>query len=425
MSQSNTPPQSALSESTIERIRASVQAGAEASLQLLQSMVRIPSVTGDESAVAEFVGHQLSELGFEDVNVEEFAPGRSNAWGSLPGAGDGKRVMFLGHLDTVNTEGWVDHWDDDPRKDPFSGAMVDGHVWGRGVGDVKGGISAFLSAIAALRQTGLEILGDVSGVFVGDEESGEEGSGRSAGIAALMPRIEAGEIRRPDFAIYVEPTEMNVYAAQMGFFVVNVRIEGQTTYFGTPWLGVDALRGAHDVLSAVWEYNDELEKRATHELMGYPFLVVTGIKGGGVTIIRKLLPGEDLTAAKQELETVLSGAIRDERLSLKVENLAPRDHPVGGTPHETDVNLPAVALLQNAIRRVLPERGAIGGAPYWSELPFLREIGIPGVYAAPGDIRNCHTAEERVEVQEYLDAVAAYAIFIAEFCGVKEALAPH
>jgi acetylornithine deacetylase len=431
MTQSNTAPLPRLSESIVDRIRTSVHAGSDASVKLLQQIVRIPSITGGEGAVAEFVGEKLRNLGFHDVNVEEFSAGRSNAWGVLPGQEAGQSVMFLGHLDTVNADGWSEHWEEgDLRKNPFSGAVVDGHIWGRGVGDTKGGIGAFLSAIEALKGAGLEVLGDVSGVFVGDEESGEHGSGLSAGIAALMPRITTGEIPRPDFAVYVEPTEMNVYTAQMGFFVENIRIEGKTTYFGTPWLGVDALKATHELLSAVWAYNDELEKRATHDLMGFPFLVVTAIKGGGViavpgdvtiTIIRKLLPGEDLTEAKQELEQVLFGTINDDRITLHIENVAPRDHPVGGTPHETDTELPVVAQLQDAIKRVLPQRGAIAGAPYWSELPFLRQLGIPGVYAAPGDIRNCHTAEERVELQEYLDAITAYAIFIAGFCGVRDA----
>ena len=62
------------------------------------------------------------------------------------------------------------------------------------------------------------------------------------------------------------------------------------------------------------------------------------------------------------------------------------------------------------------DRGLIEGAPYWSEAPFLiNRLGVPTVYWAPGDIRNCHTLEERVLVKEYLDGIVAFAAFIAAF----------
>jgi acetylornithine deacetylase/succinyl-diaminopimelate desuccinylase-like protein len=62
---------------------------------------------------------------------------------------------------------------------------------------------------------------------------------------------------------------------------------------------------------------------------------------------------------------------------------------------------------------VAPDRGAIEGAPYWSEAPFLStELGIPTVYCAPGDIRNAHTLEERVELREYFDGIVAFAAFL-------------
>jgi acetylornithine deacetylase len=40
-------------------------------------------------------------------------------------------------------------------------------------------------------------------------------------------------------------------------------------------------------------------------------------------------------------------------------------------------------------------------------------LGVPTVYCAPGDIRNCHTLEERVELQEYFDGIVAFAAFLA------------
>jgi acetylornithine deacetylase len=50
-------------------------------------------------------------------------------------------------------------------------------------------------------------------------------------------------------------------------------------------------------------------------------------------------------------------------------------------------------------------------------MSFLVANGIPCVYWAPGDIANCHTAEEHVDVDEFLDGVRALTKFIAGHCG--------
>jgi acetylornithine deacetylase len=80
-----------------------------------------------------------------------------------------------------------------------------------------------------------------------------------------------------------------------------------------------------------------------------------------------------------------------------------------------------VGLLAEAAAAAMPGRGAIEGAPFWSEMPFFTErLGVPAVYCAPGDIRNCHTFEEHVELEEYYAGVLAFANFIARYCGIAE-----
>ena len=80
--------------------------------------------------------------------------------------------------------------------------------------------------------------------------------------------------------------------------------------------------------------------------------------------------------------------------------------------------LPAVAELVRCANAVRPDRGRVEGAPFWSEASFLVSRGIPAVYFAPGDIRICHSLEERVPVDEYIDGIAILAEFIARYCGV-------
>ena len=103
-----------------------------------------------------------------------------------------------------------------------------------------------------------------------------------------------------------------------------------------------------------------------------------------------------------------------------MEFSAPRDHRFGGTPDEIDVDHPGVVALARSIEQVSGERARVEGAPYWSEKPFLRELGIPGVYFAPGDISHCHTPFERLAIDELVTATRTLAHFIAEWCGVAD-----
>ena len=413
----NQPPSAA-------ELRAALDEGT--AIDLWRRAVARESITGNEANVADLLETELRDLGVT-TGRRDFAPGRPNVWGERKGTGDGPKLLFMGHTDTVHVRGWREHWQGTEREDPFGGAIVDGAVWGRGSGDLKAGICASLSALRLLDAAGVELSGDVGFAFIGDEESGEPGMGRSEGAKDYIALCESGGIKRPDFAIYVEPTQLAIYPVQMGFLIADITIIGKSAYFGVPELGKDALKAAHGVLSALWRHSDELAERGTHPLIGQSFLLVTEIKSGGyiavpgecsLSLIRKLRPGESLDAAAGEIEQTVRDAVTDPEIAVSVDFPAGRDHPLGGSPTETDADLPGIAALKRRLDEALPGRGSIDGAPYWSEAPFLVDrLGVPTVYCAPGDIRNCHTLEEHVSVEEYLAGIAAFAAFIADFCG--------
>lgn len=399
-------------------------------LALFQGAIRAESITGNEANFVRYLESQMRQRGVQGVETAEFLPGRPNIWGERKGAGGGKRLLFIGHTDTVHVDGWAEHWAGTEREDPFSAALIDGEIWGRGSGDLKAGICTSLAALSLLDRAGVRLKGDVAFAFVGDEESGQPGTGVSAGVKDYVRRLETGAIPLPDFTVYVEPTRLAVYAAQMGFFIADITITGKSAYFGVPELGRDALKASHKVMSALWAHSDDLSGRAEHALVGRAFLLITGLTGGGfiavpeectLSLIRKLLPGEDLGVAAAELESVIRGAIDDPDIKVAISYPAGRDHAVGGTPSETDPDAEPVRLLGEIVGAAMAGRGTIEGAPFWSEAPFfINQLGVPAVYCAPGDIRNCHTFEERVSVEEYLAGVVAFAHFIARYCGVLE-----
>jgi acetylornithine deacetylase len=398
-------------------------------VDLLKRAIAVESITGNEAAFASFLANELESLAAANIQLSDFEPNRPNVWGVVRGNGDGKRLMLVGHTDTVHVAGWKERWAGTEREDPFGGAIVDGQIWGRGSGDLKAGICAAISAVRLLKNAGLRVRGDIQLAFIGDEESGEPGMGVSAGMKALVPILEEGALPRPDFAIYLEPTDLEVYAAQMGFFIAEIELTGKSAYFGVPELGKDALKASHEVLSALWAHSDDLANRGEHDLVGKAFLLVTAIAGGGyiavpgqckLSLIRKLLPGEDLGSAAAELERVVTSAVRDPEISVDIRFPAGRDDRFGGTPTEVDPQHPAVAKLIAAANEAAPGRARAAGAPYWSEAPFLSHLSIPTVYFAPGDIRNCHTLEERVNLADYTSGIVALAAFIADYCGVVQ-----
>lgn len=400
----------------------------DADIALLRNAIGRQSVTGNESNFVDFLTAAMAEL---DLNprAEDFLPGRANSWGLRKGSGAGPHLMFVGHTDTVHVRGWSDNWKGQAQEDPFSAAMIDGEIWGRGACDLKAGICTTLSALRLLDAAQIALAGDVTFAFIGDEESGEPGTGISAGAKDLVRRIAEGQIAKPDFAVYVEPTKLDVYTAQIGFFIADITITGKSAYFGTPEDGIDALKATHQVLAAIWRHQEALSQVAEHELVGGPDILVTSISGGGyiavpgeckLSLIRKLRPGESLDTAVSQFEAAVHGAALDPGIAIKLAYPAGRDHPFGGSPVEIDPKHPTAQLLSNVIQEVCKGRGAVGGAPYWSENPFLvNEVGCPAVYCAPGDISVAHTFEERINVEEYLAAIRAFALFMVRYCGTK------
>jgi acetylornithine deacetylase len=142
-------------------------------------------------------------------------------------------------------------------------------------------------------------------------------------------------------------------------------------------------------------------------------------------MIRTLLPGEDLGDAGAAIEAAVARGVEGTGVSGRVVFPAGRDHALGGLAFETAPDAPAVALLRDCLASVAPDRGRLGGAPFWSELSFLAALGIPGAYCAPGDIATAHTSEERVEVSELIDAVKALSLFIAGHCGAGRIQGAH
>jgi len=409
------------------RQRVLAQIREDDALALFQRAIQTPSITGNEYEYVQLLADELRAIGLHQVELVHFQPGRPNVWGVLRGVGSERRLLLAGHTDTVGVAGWEERWQGTSRVSPFAGALEDGAIWGRGAGDMKAGVIACVYALRAIQDAGVRLQGDVVAAFVGDEESGIPGLGRSEGMKAIVSGIQTGAIPRADFAIYTEPTALAIYTAQMGFIIADISVTGRSAYFGVPWHGVDALKGMHKLLARLFDQSDRIWGREEHSLLGRAFTLVTAIHGGGyiavpelctISLIRKILPSETVEHAASDLESLVRLVAMNEGLQVEISYTAGRDSAYGGRAAEVSPDLPGVTSLERAIANVTGAQDVLGGAPYWSEMSLLVSQGIPTVYFGAGNIMNCHTLEERVDLRQFIDSIGVLALAIVDYCGV-------
>src|SRR5213082_1237755 len=137
--------------------------------EVLRDLIQLDTVNppGNETAAAEYLRAYLERSG---IACELYArvPERANLVARIPGRGDGPRLLFLSHTDTVLAD--ASEW----KVDPWSGALLDGEVWGRGALDMKGQVAASAVAIASLAREGFEPAGDLVFAATADEEVGDD-----------------------------------------------------------------------------------------------------------------------------------------------------------------------------------------------------------------------------------------------------------
>ena len=133
---------------------------------LLQELIRLDTVNppGSETRAAEVLQRYLHANGVTTRFVAK-TPDRANLVARLPG-GDGPSLLLMAHTDTVLAD--AGDW----SRDPWSGDLVDGEVWGRGALDMKGHVAAAAVAFASLAREGVTPVGDVLLALTADEEVG-------------------------------------------------------------------------------------------------------------------------------------------------------------------------------------------------------------------------------------------------------------
>lgn len=381
----------------------------------LVAIVRIPSVTGREEAVAADLAVRLGAVGMSvetpspdpaAIRADPAWPGEETERTSLPlvigrmGRPGGRRVVLSGHVDVVppgDPETWT--------TDPWAAEIRDGRLYGRGACDMKGGVAAILAAVRALVASGAagRLDGELIVALVPGEEDGGQGT-----LAAIRAGVTA------DLAIITEPSNLDIVVAHAGAITFRLTVPGRAAHASQRREGVSALDNLFTVLRFLEV--DETERNASETdplmtVLGLPYPTIVGIVAGGEwasTVLDRVVCDGRYGV---RLGQTPADAAADLRRAIDMANAGDpflRDHPatveiVGGqfgsgrvpSDHELPVGLASVA------EAITGRRPGLLGEPYGADMRlFINAGGTPCVMYGPGDVKVAHSADENVALAE-------------------------
>jgi acetylornithine deacetylase len=372
----------------------------------LSRMVQIDSINpffnegkGDEREIAEFVAAELARLGLR-VETYEPQPGRVSVVGTLPGQGGGRSLMLYGHMDTVGVGGMAE---------PFSGAVRDGKMYGRGTYDMKGGLAACIAAAKAVAESGERLAGDLLVCGVADEEVA------SLGMLDVLTHV------KPDAAVVTEATELDICLAHKGFCWIEVETIGRAAHGSRVEEGIDANLLMGRFLGRLETLERELRRRPSHPLVGPPSLHAGVLRGGSAPSIyaaechleveRRTLPGETEAGCVAELQTIADDlTAADPTFQARVRPLLTRD------AFEVARDAPLVQAVAAAATEVCGKTPTFLGHTFWMDAAILAAAGVETVIIGPAGA-GAHADVEWVDmdsVHRLADILARTAVAV---CG--------
>ena len=400
-----------------EKLDAWVNTHFEEEVRFLQALIRVPTPTppGDNAPHAERTAELLQAFDFA-AEKHPVPAAEVQAYGlqSLTNLivrrnyGPGITIALNAHGDVVPPgEGWT--------QDPYGGAIVDGHIYGRASAVSKSDFASFTFAVRALEALDIPLHGSVELHFTYDEEFGGE-----MGPGWLL----RNKLTKPDLLI-AAGFSYEVVTAHNGCLQMEVTVHGKQAHAAIPESGVDALQGAVQILNALYAQN-ALYRSTTSKVAGisHPYLNVGRIEGGTNTNVvpgkvmfkldRRMIPEENPVAVEAAIRQVIADAARacpGITVDIKRLLLANAMRPLPG-------NQPLVDAIQKHGQAVFGEPIPAMGTPLYTDVRLYAEAGIPGVIygAGPRTVleSNAKRADERLALDDLRRATQVIARTLRE-----------
>jgi len=401
--------------------------------QLACDLVNIPSPTGKEKAVAEFILDWFKANGLKAVR-QEVEVDRPNAIGILKGEGTGLSLGFNGHMDTSFTGTEEDLRmvaNVEPDSD-LKGSIGDGKVRGLGISNMKGGVAAFMIAGKALRKSGIKLSGDVIFAAVVGEISRtpigpwqtKEYRGEGAGTRHLLTHG-----MHSDYAVVADGSDMNIVWTQTGVVQIKITTFGKAeAAWGTkrsshPMTKFNAIVKMTQIIEALEKWAEGFEERYIYNSPTgpvYPKVNIGAIEGGApyrpnyfpgvcnIYVDVRIPPQVRPVTVTYEMERALS--------SLGIEyEMEPYKSLLG---HEGKGVEPLVRSVEEAYEFVFGEKvkpEAPDRASIWTDTNVYNELGIPAVKIGPRG-RRIGPRNEELEIDQMVKAAQLYALVALDIC---------
>lgn len=364
-----------------------------------QRLIRTPSPPGEEGEIAQVIAREMQDLGYDDVWTDK----AGNVIGVVRGTSPGKRIILNAHMDHVDP-GDPSDW----PSPPFSAAIRDGCIWGRGALDDKGPLATQVYAAGAIKRSRIDFAGEVYVVGVVMEEVG------GLGTRSLVQDITA------DFAILGESTGNLLALGHRGCVQVLLRVKGKSVHASVPSLGVNPhyviarfllrlenlpmrqspIFGSSTVAPTIYRCDQSSGNVIPGEAVLY--LDWRNVPEEGkdqiVASLSEIMNDSLIPGAKASLEVPESELVSYKGLRMRIPSTfpsyaLPADHP----------------LVQESLHALRDLFGPSVGTRYWSfatDGGHLFEAGIPTIGYAPGDDRLAHTVQEHIEIDAMVQALA-------------------
>lgn len=366
-------------------------------IDLARSLVRIPSLTGEEGEIAALVAETMQRCGFSEVHAD--------AWGNVIGLRRGRRpgptLLFDGHMDVVQpgTEAW--------QRDPYGGEIAHGRLWGRGACDTKGSLAAMLCAAAELW------LDDLAGTLVIAATVCEE-TVTGAALGHVLDAYPA------DLVATGEPTGLRLGVAQKGRATLRLHAAGRSAHTSQPELGDNAVYKLIEAISRLRALplpgDPELGPGVLElvEIASQPLPNQTLVPDGcQARFVGRTMPGE---SAEAFLSRIAAGLHDLPGVAFALDPL--RQPCYTGAILETVDFLPGWRCPSNdpwrqALLAALEAAGlpaAVYAAPCGTNASeSAGRRGIPSFIYGPGALAQAHIADEWVAIDELLAAQTGFA----------------
>ncbi len=367
---------------------------------LLQKLIRIQSLSGQEKAVAGLIASAMRELGFDEVRIDD----NGSVIGLVRGARPGPTLLLDAHCDTVGVAPGVS-W----QHEPFGAEVVGNRLYGRGASDMKGALAAMIHAAAAVDRSRLAGAVAVSATVMEEVMEG-------VSLAAVMDALD------PDFVIIGEATDLNLNIGGRGRAEIKLEALGKPAHSSSPHLGVNAVHRMIPAIQAIEQLSLGHDPLLGPGIMALTDIISEPYPGNSVipsrcrvTYDRRLLPGETESSVLDGLRQLPELADIDVRLAQGQHATytgamleAVKFFPAWKLPPEHSLVQKALAGLRTA-----GQNPQLGAYRFCTNAAYSAgRAGVPTIGFGPGAEARAHIVDEFIELEELFAAARGYAALI-------------